>query len=224
MQKRLQPLFYAMLRGVPLEQQRKEREKQPKKSPQGPQQAQIETKPSAPTPDQDTADTSPPSPSLSMQQIPIDDYIPATHEAIRETPLFSQFYRLIQFQRDQYLVGEDYAKWQQKERQSSVLADPSDRLPLDPTALGHIQIARVAADFIPTATVRQAALPLVTPLPTDTLYPLLRDATIRQGILGQQALLNRVTIDAVLNFIKNPQNRLAIKRSTYGFIETKYND
>lgn len=247
-EERLQPLFYAMLRGSP----RTENVTPPKETDRtavNRQKAAV-----APTTDTTTekenATTVPPAtkkaaapghspvpttampPSSSQHVIPIDDYIPHGHLAIRQTPVFQQLYRLIQFQRDQYLVGTEYAQWQHRERQSAASTatgnvartDPNDTLPYDPTALGHGQIAKVAADFIPTATVREALVPLVTPLPSKELYPLLQQATIRQGILGQQALLNNVTKNVVLQFLQNPQHRLAIKKSTYGFIETKYND
>ena len=156
-------------------------------------------------------------------RVPIDDYIPHSHEAIRQTPLFAQLYRLIQFQRDQYLVGTEYATWQQTERTTRRVTDPSDTLPYDRTAWGHPHLARIAADFIPTDTVRNAVVPLVTPLPTTTLYPLLQNAC-KDAILGQQANLNAIVKDSVLTFLKNPENRRAIKKSTYGFIETKYNE
>jgi hypothetical protein len=197
-----------------------------------------------------------------MQQIPINDYIPTNPADIRQTPLFAQLYSLIQFQRDQYLVGREYAEWQQKERRivakesapsnssssssssfvgfasnlatftnKNIETSNNDGLPVDPTALGHAQLARIAADFVPSETVRRALLPLVTPLPlppslsspsSPSLYPLIQRATVQQGILAQQGLLNRVTHRAILNFLQNPRNRVAIKQSTYGFIETKY--
>jgi solute carrier family 25 S-adenosylmethionine transporter 26 len=245
-EERLQPLFYAMLRGTPRMVDSATAIKETNKDTVERQKMQAPTQ----SIEKDNvhgiqkirepiAKTAPPSvvamPSSSQQTIPIDDYIPSDHQAIRQTPVFQQLYRLIQFQRDQYLVGTEYAQWQQRERQtvsessmspSSRVArtDPNDKLPYDPTALGHLQIAKVAADFIPTATVREALLPLITPLPSRELYPLLQQATIQHGILGQQALLNEVTKNIVLQFLQNPQNRLTIKKSTYGFIETKYND
>eukprot|EP00977_Amphora_coffeiformis_P024643 scaffold16508_cov133-Amphora_coffeaeformis.AAC.1 len=238
LQKHLQPLFHAMLRGSPLQEQQQQqqqqqqeqeqkqktkqslRQKEAEKLQRQPTSAQKQVPPSRQT---DSVATTPP------PKVPIDDYIPHNPQEIRQTALFSQLYRLIQFQRDQYLVGSEYATWQHNERQQQssnttdnsttagggwiIQTDPNDRLPYDPTSLGHQQLARVAADFIPTATVRHATVPLLTPLATETLYPQLKQAC-NDVILGQQANLNQIVKDSLLAFLKNPQNRMAIKKTT----------
>ena len=222
LQKHLQPLFHAMLRGSPLEEQQEQQNKQrqQRKASVKPQRqpTAIQEQVTAPR-SVDHRQTS----SAATPSVPIDDYIPHDPQEIRQAAVFPQLYRLIQFQRDQYLVGSEYATWQQNERQQQsksttgggwiIQADPNDRLPHDPTALGHEQIARVLADFIPTATVRNATVPLLTPLPTETLYPQLRQAC-NDVILGQQANLNYIVKDSLISFLKNPQNRMAIKKST----------
>ena len=228
LQQHLQPLFYAMLRGSPLEreqQKKKEQQQQQQQKQQSAQPPKIEKKAKQQSP-RLPAITAPP-PVAAPQRIPIDDYIPQQHQDIRQTAIFAQLYRQIQFQRDQYLVGPEYATWQHKERSQAaddiVQADPNDRLPNDPTALGPLQLTRILADFVPTETVRTPLVPLVTPLVPQTLYPIVQRAT-QDVILSQQANLNDICKSSLLAFLKNPQNRLAIKKSTHGFIETKYNE
>ena len=184
LQKHLQPLFHAMLRGSPLqeEQQQEQQQQQQLKNIQKQRQKEADKLQRRPTaiqtqvPLNQTEPAATTTTTTAAPSIPIDDYIPHNPQEIRQTDLFSQLYRLIQFQRDQYLVGSEYATWQQNERQQQskstttagfggwiIQADPNDRLPYDPMALGHQQLARVAADFIPTDTVRNATVPLLTP-------------------------------------------------------------
>lgn len=264
LQKHLQPLLYAMLRGAPtaeqqlrqhLDQRQQQQEQQQQKQQEQQQQQQkqkdhdaaatakqsstsaaqhSQEKATKPSMTNISPSITPPVPPPST--VPIDDYIPYTHKEIRETPVFRQLYRLIQFQRDQYLVGTEYATWQQNERQRCeqaaalgvaaeliIQTDPSDQLPHDPTAYGHQQLPPLAANFIPSDTVRLATIPLVTPLATDTLYPMLRQAC-NDIIAGQQENLNAIVKSSLLDFLQNPSNRLAIKKSTHGFIDTKYNE
>jgi hypothetical protein len=106
----------------------------------------------------------------------IDDYIPQDRAELRETKLFKSTYELLQWQRDNYLVGFEYANWIKKHRIK--YPDRVMDAPYDKTALGHQQIAGLLAWFIPTDTVRQALLPIVVDLPDKVLFPIARDADI----------------------------------------------
>lgn len=162
----------------------------------------------------------------------IHEHIPEDPAALREKPIFQNTYKLLQWQRDNYLVGKDYADWRKAERQqeaklgTKIVRDSTGEIAIDPTALGHQQIAKLASDFIPSETVRKTALPLVVGLPQKgnsggALYQPTRTALV-DLIDGQQDNLNRLLKNQILIYLQNPQNRLAMKNSTQGFIATQY--
>lgn len=165
----------------------------------------------------------------------IHEHIPADPAALQEKPIFQSTYKLLQWQRDNYLVGKDYADWRKAERQqeaklgTTIVRDSTGEIAIDPTALGHQQIAKLASDFIPSETVRMAALPLVVGLPQKenggggggALYQPTRTALVNL-IDGQQDNVNCILKNQILTYLQNPQNRLAIKNSTQGFIATQY--
>jgi hypothetical protein len=214
----LQPLFYAMLRGAPPAATKLTQEKEA--TPAAPVQEVSSSKPLPPT---DTRSAG--------SMLPIDDYLPPDPTALRQTAVYQTLYQAIQFQRDQYLVGTDYATWQQREREGHEqnnkaddddgrrrVMTSTDPLPHDRTALGHVQLAPLAASFIPSDTVRMAALPLVVALPTPTmLYPALVAVTC-DLILAQQGLLDQVVRTTLLGALREPSYRMAMKKSTYGYL------
>jgi hypothetical protein len=152
----------------------------------------------------------------------IDDYIPQDRAELRETKLYKSTYELIQWQRDNYLVGFEYANWMKRHRVK--YPDRMIEVPYDKSALGHQQIAGLAASFIPTDTVRQALLPIVVDLPDKVLFPIARDATVSL-IASQQANLDSIIKSSLISLLKNEQNREAIKNSTQGYIAaTTYRD
>jgi hypothetical protein len=151
----------------------------------------------------------------------IDDYIPQDRAELKETKLFKSTYELLQWQRDNYLVGFEYANWIKKHRIK--YPDRVTDAPYDKTALGHQQIAGLLAWFIPTDTVRQALLPIVVDLPDKVLFPIARDATVSL-IASQQANLDSIIKTSLISLLKNEQNREAIKNSTQGYISTTYRD
>jgi hypothetical protein len=151
----------------------------------------------------------------------IDDYIPQDRAELRETKLFKSTYEVLQWQRDNYLVGFEYANWMKKHRIK--YPDRVMDVPYDKTAFGHQQIAGLLAWFIPTDTVRQALLPIVVDLPDKVLFPIARDATVSL-IASQQANLDSIIKTSLISLLKNEQNREAIKNSTQGYISTTYRD
>lgn len=152
----------------------------------------------------------------------IDDYIPQDRAELRETKLFKSTYEIIQWQRDNYLVGSEYANWIKRHRIKH--PDRVMDVPYDKTALGHQQIAGLLAWFIPTDTVRQALLPIVVDLPDKVLFPIARDATVSL-IASQQANLDSIIKTSLISLLNNEDNREAIKNSTQGYIAaTTYRD
>jgi hypothetical protein len=211
----LQPLFYAMLRGAPPAATKLTQEREVM-SPAPPQESSSSSsKPIPPVTDTRTVSS----------MLPIDDYLPPDPTALRQTAVYQTLYGAIQFQRDQYLVGTDYATWQQRERvdknsdgDGRRVMTNTDPLPHDRTAYGHLQLAPLAASFIPSDTVRLAALPLVVALPTPTmLYPALATVTC-DLILAQQGLLDQVVRTTLLGVLREPSYRVAMKKSTYGYL------
>jgi len=156
----------------------------------------------------------------------IADYIPKDPTALRQSSFYKTTYRSIQWQRDNYLVGREYANWRKAERKKRPDDETTNDLeiPYDASALSHEQIARLASNFIPSDTVRNAALPLVVDLPKNVaIYRMTKNAMV-DLILSQQPNLDTVLKNQLVMFLTNPQNRINIKNSTQGYIETKYRD
>jgi hypothetical protein len=148
----------------------------------------------------------------------VDQYIPKDPVALRKTAIFQSTYKILEWQRDNYLVGTEYAEWRKVERQKERPGPTMiSEIPFDPQALGHAQITNLASWFIPSETVRAAVLPLVTPLPMTTLFPITVPATV-SILQGQQQNLDPLMKSALLEYLKNPDNRLAMKNSMQGYI------
>lgn len=157
----------------------------------------------------------------STLQALLEQHVPTNQEELRMTQLYQSTYRLLQYHRDGFLVGQEYARWRQAERQSGRPAASLQGVPVDETALGPIHTKRLLSWFLPSATVRLAVVPLIVPIPTHQLYPLVTASTV-QLIQGQQQALNALLKRTVLNFLNNPQNRGAIKNSTQGYLVSIY--
>ena len=159
----------------------------------------------------------------------VDKLIPADPHELRKTSLYKNTYKLIQWQRDNYLVGSEYAEWRRRERLrgggGETEPPPRDvssyqgEIIFDADALGHKQVGRLAADFVPSDTVRKALLPIVVTLPMSALYGPSQAALVRL-ILGQQDTLDHLLKYQLMQFLGNPRNRAAIKNSTKGYIST----
>jgi hypothetical protein len=158
----------------------------------------------------------------------IDKLIPKDSEALRRTALFKEAYKGIQWQRDNYLVGGDYANWRRKERYRldgprRTVQSFVHEMQYDETAQGHGQVAKLAASFIPSDTVRDALLPVVVPLISSQLYPISRQGLCHL-IDSQHDNLHHFLKSQILQFINSPENRASIKNSTNGLISTSYLD
>jgi hypothetical protein len=164
----------------------------------------------------------------------IERLVPHDPIALRQAPLYKGALQLLQYQRDNYLVGTEYADWRKRDRQrqenqpfytpasilrrNSILTDLWD-IPYDATALGHGHVVNLASGFIPTATVRNVLVPVLIDLvqPKSPLYRLIQETT-SNVIVGQQSNLEQTIKNQMLQFLNNPKNREAIKSSTKGML------
>jgi len=160
----------------------------------------------------------------------LDQWIPEDSEALRQSKVYQEAYKAIEWQRDNYVVGRDYANWRKKMRkgedrgsgmgivggldQYHVVLPP---VPYEETALAHAQLANLAANFIPSPTVKQALVPLVVTLPCGPLLQPARNSLVNV-IVGSQYNLDKVIKSSILTFLNNPANRAMIKNSTKGYI------
>lgn len=137
----------------------------------------------------------------------IDRCIPSSSsKELRATPLYQSVHHALRFQRDQYLVGSDYAAWRNRRGR------PARILPYDSTALGHQQLRPLVAPFLVSETVVRALTPLIAyELPVAT-FPVIAGAAI-QLVESQQDVLNQTVKQSLLQLLQNPQNRQALKRS-----------
>ena len=153
---------------------------------------------------------------------------------MRDTELYQLALRSLLWQRDNYLVGRNYAdeRSAQRRRQKHVLEAhqlstkvdlPFSRMPYDATALGNVQLVRLGQWFIPSPVVHRSLLPLVVGLPTGALNePMLR-ATANLIPLSQNNL-NNVMKSTILLLLKDEHWRSVIKNSTKGYIANTYRD
>jgi hypothetical protein len=158
----------------------------------------------------------------------VRNLIPEDREKLRQTGLYKEAYKGIQWQRDNYLVGREYANWRVKERYRRL--DPNHHstrsvqsfvheMPFDESALAHPQFAGLAASFLPSDAVKGALVPLIVPVVENQLYPVARQGVV-QLIESQQDNLHRILKGQIVQFLNNPQNRTDIKNSTRGYIST----
>jgi hypothetical protein len=153
--------------------------------------------------------------------------IPEDRERLRQTALYKEAYKGIQWQRDNYLVGREYANWRVKERYRRLDPNHNTRsvqsfvheMPFDEGALAHPQFAGLAATFLPSDAVKDALVPLIVPVVENQLYPVAQQGVV-QLIEAQQDNLHRILKGQIVQFLDNPQNRTDIKTSTRGYIST----
>jgi hypothetical protein len=160
--------------------------------------------------------------------------IPHDAPTMRNSELYQLALRSLLFQRDNYLVGKDYADLRNTQRRrqqqlhsavpfQSSLDLPFSRIPYDATGLGNLQIGGLLQWFIPSPTVHRALLPIVVGLPTGALNePILR--AVANLIPLAQPNLDNVVKGRLLWFLKDEHWRGVIKNSTKGYIANTYRD
>ena len=155
--------------------------------------------------------------------------------SMKETELYQLALRNLRWQRDNYLVGTDYADLRRRQerrrrermRRSPAAASlyaaryPSFSLPYDPAAMGNQQIVSLFSWFIPSPTVHNVALPMVVSLPTGPLHDRLLRATTDLIPLSQNNL-NSVVNTQLLWFLRDEEKKKFIKESTRGYILQAY--
>lgn len=142
---------------------------------------------------------------------------------LRGSWIFNETYRQIQWQRDSYFIGTEYANWSKRRRQREG-EDKNARsveayLTLMPCgdSLASQQLTKIAADFMPEPTVKTALLPMIVKVSHGALYRPIKNALINV-IYSQQRALDRLFKRSLLNFLDSPSNRQNIKNSTKGYI------
>jgi hypothetical protein len=160
----------------------------------------------------------------------VRNLIPEDRDRLRQTALYKEAYKGIQWQRDNYLVGREYANWRVKERNHRLdfegtrttarsVQSFADEIQFDDAAMAHPQFARLAAAFLPSEAVKKALVPLLAPVVTDQLYPIAQEGLVRL-VEAQGDNLHQVLKGQILQFLDSPQNRSSIKSSTRGYIST----
>ena len=143
--------------------------------------------------------------------------LPSDKETVRKLPLYNSTFEAVQWQRDNYLVGKEYADARKLERRKRTRVEPPPTMPYDSTALGSMQIIRLGSWFIPSPTVKSALLPIVVSLPNGLLHDTILNATVNALPLAQPPL-DRAVKYSMLQFMGNPHWREVIKHRTKGFI------
>jgi hypothetical protein len=138
------------------------------------------------------------------------DNLPSDAQAIRKLPFYDSTLQAIQWQRDNYLVGKEYAE-RRTTRQG--IDSPSPRMPFDATALGNLQIVKLGSWFVPSTTVKDALLPIVISLPSGALREPILNTTVNAIPLAQP-LVDRAVKNAMLEFMDNPHWRQVIKNQS----------
>jgi hypothetical protein len=159
--------------------------------------------------------------------IPWEKVIPKDSQALRATPLYKTIYKLVQYQRDDYLVGSEYAQWRRLYRDTQppdqqLTAD--DDLPANTKALSVQQLVPITSNFIVSPTMHTTALPWVTgalAYPRGALYPIAVDSLVWLG-LSQQTYLDKLMKDQLLSMLKSPTYRHQIKSSTQGYMKSHF--
>ena len=145
--------------------------------------------------------------------------LPSKSAEIRNLPFYGSTLEALKYQRDNYLVGTKYAEEQKLGRQlnpSSSFA-PSVRMPYDVTALGNIQTIKLGSWFIPSPTVKNAALPIVVGLPGGALREPILNATVNAIPLAQPSL-NQVVKNSMLQVMEDSYWRDVMKSRTNTYI------
>lgn len=168
--------------------------------------------------------------------------------AIKDTELYKLTLHSLQWQRDNYLVGKEYADQRRHQRRGGGGGKKTDdttvpamnegvlveqraldsglspyQIPFDATAFGNIQLASLTSWFIPSQAVHYSLLPIVVELPGGYLYQPILQATANLIPLSQSNL-DYVVKDQLLWFFKNSEWRSFIKSNTKGYITNTYVD
>ena len=138
----------------------------------------------------------------------------------RGTPLYKSTLHALQWQRDNYLMGPDYAdkrKAVREIRPNFLFLPRINYVKSDPKAFGNIQLAHLGSWFIPSPAVKKALMPIVLDQPRGSLYK-----PAQRGIVGlidsQQSNMDALVKQSVLDLLEQERLRHLVMNSTKGYI------
>jgi hypothetical protein len=145
----------------------------------------------------------------------LDEHLPKDSAGVRSLPFCQPTLAALRYQRDSYLVGTNYAKRSEQQRQGRLFPSPRlfPRMPRDATALGHIQLTHLGSWLVPSATIKEVLMPVVISLPSGALRETIT-TSVANAIPLAQPSLDRAVKSAILNFIDSPQMRQIVKNRT----------
>lgn len=138
----------------------------------------------------------------------------------RGKPAYKSVLQAAQWQRDNYFMGQRYAHKRRREREmrpNSQFLPRVNYVRSDVNAFGLVQICHLGANFIPSETVKNALVPIVLQQPRGSLYsPALRG--LISLIDSQQANVDALVRNNVLNLLEQERTRKLVMKSTKGYI------
>ncbi len=141
---------------------------------------------------------------------------------MRDTKFYQETLKLLQWQRDNYMVGQDFAERRQIERQSAAPTIAQDNVSIDQAAaMQSQQLVNLAAWFIPTQTVQQALVPLVISLPSGLLKEPITTGFVNL-ISEQQQNLDDVFKENLTYFFMGDHWREFVKDSASRYITVTF--
>ena len=173
----------------------------------------------------------------------LNDHLPSNRESVREKlPFYESTFQSLKHQRDIYLLGETHKIQQQQQQEqqhqreihkndnvsnrfvfplgSAAARSNSPKMPLDATAMGYTQIVKLGSWFVPSLTIKEALLPIVVSLPSNSLKGTITSA-VTNAIPLAQPPLDTAMKNAVMGVIRDPQIREMIKSRTQKILRTE---
>lgn len=155
-----------------------------------------------------------------VKALKLGQVLPNDSESVRKSPIYDVTLQSLQWQRDNYLMGQKYAdrrKVEREKRPHRVYLPKIKQVPYDPQALGNVQLAQIGSSFIVSPTVKNALMPIVLSLPRGSMYPpTLRAMT--DFIDTQQSNLDGLVKQQVLWLLEEERVRSSLMNSTKGYL------
>jgi hypothetical protein len=154
----------------------------------------------------------------------LEEHLPNDSTGVRNLPFYQATLEALRYQRDNYLVGANYAKRSEQQRQGRLFPSPRlfPRMPRDATALGYIQLTQLGSWFVPSPTIKEALIPIVIALPSGALRETIT-TSVANAIPLAQPSLDRAVKNAILNFIDSPNMRQLVKNRTEKILQVNDN-
>jgi hypothetical protein len=133
----------------------------------------------------------------------------------RGSSTYNMILKAAQWQRDNYLMGQEYADRRQEARPRRMVLPRREKV--DTNALGLIQLSQLGASFIPSPTVKQALMPIVLAQPCTSLYQPAKRGLVSL-IDSQQANVDALVRQSLLNLLEQERVKKLVMNSTKGYI------